>query len=76
MQQPPSTRFTQPTQLSCLTTAASPTTSTPKQARIKLLRACVGLAPEPPCIERPDITASNMEFLKLELERLATEKVG
>jgi hypothetical protein len=30
----------------------------------------------PPPIEKPDISRSNMEFLKLELERLATEKVG
>jgi hypothetical protein len=30
----------------------------------------------PPPIEKPDISSSNMEFLKLELERLATEKVG
>jgi hypothetical protein len=30
----------------------------------------------PPPIEKPDISSSNMEFLKLELERLATEKVS
>lgn len=45
------------------------------QARIKLLRQLCGMPTLPPPIEKPDISRSNMEFLKLELERLAAEKV-
>jgi hypothetical protein len=45
------------------------------QARVRLLRQLCGLPPQPPCTGAPDISASNMEFLKLELERLAQEKV-
>lgn len=44
------------------------------QARIKLLRQLCGMPTLPPPIEKPDISRSNMEFLKLELERLAAEK--
>lgn len=46
------------------------------QGRIKVLRQLCGMPALPPPIEKPDISRSNMEFLKLELERLATEKVG
>jgi hypothetical protein len=44
------------------------------QARIKLLRQLCGLQ-EQPLTEKPDISTSNMGFLKEELEKLATEKV-
>lgn len=41
-----------------------------------MLRQLCGMPALPPPIEKPDISSSNMEFLRLELERLATEKVG
>ncbi|KAF6264709.1 microtubule associated protein-domain-containing protein [Scenedesmus sp. NREL 46B-D3] len=43
------------------------------QARIGVLRRLCGLAPLPGCI-KPDITSSNIQFLRLEQERLAVEK--
>lgn len=39
-----------------------------------MLRRLCGLAPLPGCI-KPDITSSNIQFLRLEQERLAVEKV-
>lgn len=45
------------------------------QARNLVLRKLCGLGPMP-VSEKPDISRTNMEFLKLELERLSTEKVG
>jgi hypothetical protein len=45
------------------------------QVRIGVLRRLCGLAPLAACV-KPDISSSNMEFLKLEQERLAVEKVG
>lgn len=44
------------------------------QARILVLRKLCGLGPMPAC-EKPDISRANMEFLKLEFERLTAEKV-
>lgn len=46
----------------------------PLQARIGVLRRLCGLAPLAACV-KPDISVTNMEFLQLELERLAVEKV-
>ncbi|WIA37030.1 hypothetical protein OEZ86_014014 [Tetradesmus obliquus] len=43
------------------------------QARIGVLRRLCGLAPLAACV-KPDISVTNMEFLQLELERLAVEK--